>query len=64
MQPWLKLDISILQNGVEGHEKMVMRLGRTLYNAESYSPFVLLKKAIIGFKNALPLISELRHPAV
>lgn len=45
-------------------KKMVMRLGRTLYNAESYSPFVLLKKAIIGFKNALPLISELRHPAV
>lgn len=43
---------------------MVMRLGRTLHNAESYSPFVLLKKAIIGFKNALPLISELRHPAV
>lgn len=64
MTPWSKLDITILQNGVEGHEKMVLRLGRQLPMAESYNPFVLLKKAIIGFKNALPLISELKHPAI
>jgi len=28
MQPWLKLDISILENGVSTHEKMVMKLAR------------------------------------
>ena len=64
MTPWSKLEISILQNGAEQHEKLVMRLQRTLPNADSYNPFVLLKKTVVGFKNGLPLISELRHPAV
>ena len=64
MTPWSKLEISILQNGAEQHEKLVMRLQRTLPNADSYNPLVLLKKTVVGFKNGLPLISELRHPAV
>ena len=33
-------------------------------NAESMHPFVKLKETIIGFKDSLPLIEQLKNPAI
>jgi len=53
-----------LVGGAEKFEKMVRKLGQKLTNAESIPPFVKLKTQIIGFKDSLPLIQQLKIPAV
>lgn len=65
MVPWSKLDSSVLEVGANKHEKEVKVLAsKKLPNADTYPPFVKLKAKITGFKNSLPLIQELKHPAV
>lgn len=41
-----------------------MKLGTTLEKAESMPPYNKLKDTIFGFKESLPLIEMLRHPAI
>jgi dynein heavy chain len=41
-----------------------MRLANTLEKAESMPPYNKLKDTIFGFKESLPLIEMLRHPAI
>jgi dynein heavy chain, axonemal len=64
MLPWSKLDIQALEMGANAHEKMVKKLQNNLKMAESYPPFIKLRTTVQGFKGSLPLIQELKHPAV
>lgn len=64
MLPWSKLDIAALEMGANQHEKMVKKLQNNLKMAESFPPFIKLRTTVQGFKGSLPLIQELKHPAV
>jgi dynein heavy chain len=64
MMSWAKLDVNMLKTEADEQEKMVRTLQRGLPHAEKYGPFRKLKETIQGFKNSLPLIEELRNPAV
>jgi len=61
---WSKLDATILVSSAEKFEKMVKKLGNKLPGAEGMHPFVKLKEAIVGFKDSLPLIEQLKNPAI
>lgn len=64
MVSWAKLDVNMLKAEADEQEKLVRTLQRGLPHAEKYGPFRKLKETIQGFKNSLPLIEELRNPAV
>lgn len=64
MVSWAKLDVNMLKAEADEQEKLVRTLQRGLPHAEKYGPFRKLKETIHGFKNSLPLIEELRNPAV
>jgi dynein heavy chain len=50
--------------GAKVHEKDVKKLSNTLRAAESFQPFLKLRSTVKGFMDSLPLILELKHPAV
>jgi dynein heavy chain len=64
MMAWSKLDATQLIAGTEEKEKKVRKLQSKLPNPESIRPFVKLRDTITGFKNALPLIQQLKIPAI
>lgn len=64
MMAWSKLDVTQLLQGTEEKEKKVRRLQGKLPMADSISPFVKLRTTIIGFKDSLPLIQQLKIPAI
>lgn len=64
MMPWSKLDVQVLVGGAEKFEKMVRKQQNKTNNAESIPPFVKLKTTITGFKDSLPLIQQLKNPAI
>jgi dynein heavy chain len=64
MVSWAKLDVGNLKTEADEQELLVRKLQRNLQQAEKYGPFRKLKETIHGFKNSLPLIEELRNPAV
>ena len=64
MMAWSKLDATQLIAGTEEKEKKVRKLQTKLPNPESIRPFVKLRDTITGFKNSLPLIQQLKIPAI
>jgi len=64
MMAWSKLDVTQLTGGTEEKEKKVRKLQNKLPNPESISPFVKLRTTIVGFKDSLPLIQQLKIPAI
>jgi len=64
MMAWSKLDVTQLTQGTEEKEKKVRKLQTKLPNPESISPFVKLRTTIVGFKDSLPLIQQLKIPAI
>jgi dynein heavy chain len=61
---WNKLDAKTLIDSADHFEKMVKRLQSKLTQPESIHPFVKLRETIIGFKDSLPLIEQLKSPAI
>lgn len=64
MMAWSKLDVTQLTGGTEEKEKKVRKLQNKLPNPDSISPFVKLRTTIVGFKDSLPLIQQLKIPAI
>jgi dynein heavy chain len=61
---WSKLDANQLVSSAEHFERQVKKLQSKLQQAESIHPFVKLRETITGFKDSLPLIEQLKNPAI
>ena len=61
---WNKLDANQLVSSAEHFEKQVKKLQSKLQQAEQIHPFVKLRETITGFKDSLPLIEQLKNPAI
>jgi len=64
MMAWSKLDATQLSLGTEEKIKKVRKLQGKLPNAEHIHPFVKLRTTIEGFNGSLPLIQQLKIPAI
>jgi dynein heavy chain len=64
MMAWSKLDVTQLTSGTEEKEKKVRKLQNKLPNPDHIAPFVKLRNTIVGFKDSLPLIQQLKIPAI
>jgi dynein heavy chain len=63
-QTWTKLDAAQLKTTADQFERSVKKLANKLPGAESMSPYIKLRETVTGFKNSLPLIEMLKHPAI
>ena len=64
MMPWSKLDLNALMTGAEGFDKEVRRLTSKVPQVDGLKPYEKLRETVSGFKNSLPLIEQLKIPAV
>ena len=64
LMSWGRLDAAVLMASAESFEKQVKKLSSRLPGAESMHPFVKLKDTVVGFKDSLPLIEQLKNPAI
>jgi dynein heavy chain len=64
LMSWNKLDIAQLMGSAEKYEKIVKKLQNKLPGAESMFPYTKLRDTIAGFKDSLPLIEQLKNPAI
>ncbi len=58
---WKDLDVSILIEGIDGYIKSLKRLGR---DTRSMPVAKTLESKMKAFKDALPLMSDLKHEAL
>jgi len=64
LMSWNKLDIQQLVGSADKYEKIVKKLANKLPGAESMFPYTKLRDTISGFKDSLPLIEQLKNPAI
>lgn len=59
-----KLDAKILIETAETFKKQVKRLGNKHPDLENMQPMIQLNERVTSFADSLPLIQQLKHPAV
>jgi dynein heavy chain len=64
MESWKNLDPVKLRGEAEEQQRLVRALGKKLSIPDKHAPFRKLKDAINSFQNSLPLIEQLRNPAI
>lgn len=64
LMSWNKLDAQQLITSADKYGSMVRKLGNKLTGADQMFPFTKLKDQISGFKESLPLIEQLKNPAI
>ena len=64
LKPWNKLDINELTKGADEFEKKVRKLPSKNPGLDQLPPFKKLKEAVEGFKKSVPLIEQLKNPAI
>jgi dynein heavy chain len=64
MISWSKLDVAVLKEEADLQESTVRKLKKAIPTISRTSPFQKLESTIVGFKTSLPLIEQLRNPAV
>jgi dynein heavy chain len=64
MESWKNLDPIKLRGEAEEQQRLVRALGKKLSIPDKHAPFRKLKDAINSFQNSLPLIEQLRNPAI
>eukprot|EP01135_Chromosphaera_perkinsii_P002697 Nk52_evm65s226 gene=Nk52_evmTU65s226 len=58
---WVNLDVSVLSNGIDGFIKTLKKLPKEL---KSLAPYNVVAEKLKSFKDALPLISDLKNDAL
>ena len=61
---WSKLDANQLIAAAEKFDKIVKKTANKNPSFESMHPFIKLRETINGFKDSLPLIEQLKNPAI
>lgn len=61
---WSKLDSKILIETAEAFQKSVKKLGKKHPDLENMPPYIQLNERVNSFADSLPLIQQLKHPAV
>ena len=64
MISWGKLVADDLKTEADSQESTVRKLKKLNPRIIGHSPFLKLEATITGFKQSLPLIEQLRNPAV
>ena len=61
---WTKLDIESLQKASEDFDKRVRRMPKDVKEIGEIPAFNKLEQIVTDFKNSVPLIQSLKHPAI
>jgi dynein heavy chain len=64
MESWNRIEPQALRDEADLQQRMVRALGKKLHMADKYAPYRKLKEAVSSFQNSLPLIEQLKQPAV